>query len=244
MGGVSIPTSAIRKSLLTNARGRATSAAPNYFKPFINSRNNEGFIDGAVFHNNPVKIAHSESQLIWPDIGNRPPDMLLSIGTGHNRSETSGSVEVGIRDRRRERARDDGVASVGPPEPPRSTRGLLFRVPVLTQWLNILFNRMDNLLDGEQLWRSFRSDMRMQHSFAELLPFQRLNLNIGFRPPSLDDKAKYASLHRAVKERLTQAPSMGVKITRVAERLVASSFYFEKMGSLKESGGYYVCQGT
>jgi patatin-like phospholipase/acyl hydrolase len=62
----------------------ATSAAPTYFKPFMHEATKRTYLDGAIYHNNPVRLAHRERKLLWPDIANRDPDIFLSIGTGQH----------------------------------------------------------------------------------------------------------------------------------------------------------------
>jgi hypothetical protein len=227
------------KFSLMGSSARATSAAPRYFKPFVNASTKEGFLDGALFHNNPVRIAFSESQLIWPDIRSRPPDILLSLGTGQQRRAAATSVETGFRSR--EGVREDVAPDHA--EPPSSTQGMLYRWSGLTQWLQVLFNRMEDLLDGDQIWWSFNDNLRLQDSYTEVQSCQRLNVNVGFPPPRLDEKAQLASFHRAVKERLASEPSLRAQMTKTAEHLVASSFYFERRGSPKEVGGHYLCCG-
>lgn len=61
----------------------ATSAAPSFFKPF-QSHGKQVYLDGAVYYNNPVRVAHHERRFLWPDVAETPPDVLLSIGTGKN----------------------------------------------------------------------------------------------------------------------------------------------------------------
>lgn len=62
----------------------ATSAAPGYFKPFYHQRTKRTFLDGALYHNNPIHVANTERKLLWPDVRDSHPDILLSIGTGTN----------------------------------------------------------------------------------------------------------------------------------------------------------------
>ena len=66
----------------------ATSAAPSYFKPFIHEPTEKTYLDGALYHNNPVRLARSEAELLWPDVADAHPDILLSIGTGQERRGT------------------------------------------------------------------------------------------------------------------------------------------------------------
>ncbi|KAF2823761.1 hypothetical protein CC86DRAFT_298378 [Ophiobolus disseminans] len=65
-------------------KARATSAAPIYFKPFAHTRTGKSFLDGGIYHNNPVRLANRESQTIWSDVGDHHPDLLLSLGTGRD----------------------------------------------------------------------------------------------------------------------------------------------------------------
>jgi Patatin-like phospholipase len=62
----------------------ATSAAPSFFKPFYCEKNQRIYLDGALYHNNPVKVANHERQLLWPDVAKKHPDVFLSIGTSQN----------------------------------------------------------------------------------------------------------------------------------------------------------------
>ncbi|KAH7392786.1 acyl transferase/acyl hydrolase/lysophospholipase [Pyrenochaeta sp. MPI-SDFR-AT-0127] len=62
----------------------ATSATPSYFKPFEHEPTRKTYLDGNVYHNNPISILHHESKLLWPDVADRSPDILLSIGTSQN----------------------------------------------------------------------------------------------------------------------------------------------------------------
>lgn len=40
--------------------------------------------DGALFFNNPVKVADRERKFLWPDVAHNHPDIILSIGTAKN----------------------------------------------------------------------------------------------------------------------------------------------------------------
>ncbi|UPX14192.1 uncharacterized protein EKO05_0004682 [Ascochyta rabiei] len=43
---------------------RATSAAPRYFRPFVHEASKQVYMDGALYHKNPVRIADTEWKLI------------------------------------------------------------------------------------------------------------------------------------------------------------------------------------
>ncbi|KAK8017030.1 FabD/lysophospholipase-like protein [Apiospora rasikravindrae] len=59
---------------------RATTAAPRYFKSFHHDLSHKTYIDGAVLHNNPIRIADAERKVLWPEV--QIPDLILSLGTG------------------------------------------------------------------------------------------------------------------------------------------------------------------
>ena len=65
----------------------ATSAAPSFFKPFVSYRNLQTYLDGALYYNNPIKVANNERKLIWPDVADAHPDIILSVGTGMDAQE-------------------------------------------------------------------------------------------------------------------------------------------------------------
>jgi hypothetical protein len=62
---------------------RATTVAPTFFKPI--KIGNQSYIDGAMRHNDPVKIVLREAYNIFEAPNNTEPitiDCILSIGTG------------------------------------------------------------------------------------------------------------------------------------------------------------------
>lgn len=75
----------------------ATSAAPGYFKPFIHPSTKHSYMDGALYYNNPAKVAFHERKLIWPDVANRHPDVFVSLGTGQNQADTERSIQEGVK---------------------------------------------------------------------------------------------------------------------------------------------------
>ena len=74
----------------------ATSAAPAYFKPFKATTFNRTYLDGALYHNNPVSIANSERRLLWTDVANQHPDILLSLGSGLDSSDVDPTMPKDI----------------------------------------------------------------------------------------------------------------------------------------------------
>ena len=197
---------------------RATSAAPLYFRSFCPKKSGRGYVDGALYHNNPVRVANSERKLLWPDVDNLPPDILLSLGTGHNREALE--KERMIRDRKRE------SYPISPLEYPNDQSignrfADLFITPSL---LKILVNRMDNILDTTLAWDRFYEDVKGSGAAHRYI---RFNPGLRFPPPKLDDKKSLKQLEDEVNYSLTH-PSAKESLRRIAHRLIASCFYFEK----------------
>jgi hypothetical protein len=194
-----------------------------------------------LYHNNPVRVAYNESKLLWPDVQDCQPDILLSIGTGHNGAETNGSAEPYDRRRRRAEITSDIIVT---PSPRQRKLGIgkWFRHAEFVQNLNIMVNRVDNILNSEQIWLNFKNDTLSSREESEIRRYQRINPKLGFPPPRLDDKGNLESLEYAVRKNLRDNELYRKKISRISHRLVASSFYFERIGQRKYGSGY-VCEG-
>ena len=93
---------------------RATSAAPSFFKPFEKSFTKRVYLDGAIYYNNPVKVANNERKFLWPDVADSPPDLLLSIGTGLNKRKIDEELQMDPNGRSLvRRAKPQSVGTVG-----------------------------------------------------------------------------------------------------------------------------------
>lgn len=92
--------------------GAATSAAPSFFKPF--ECNGKTYLDGALNHNNPVFIAWREKKLIWPDMVNKHPDILVSLGTGQNKIKIDAKLKRHENRRPRRRSREKSPSKLEP----------------------------------------------------------------------------------------------------------------------------------
>lgn len=67
----------------------ASTAAPPYFRKFRRTDTmgtDLEYVDGALYFNNPVRIAYNERRFLWPDVADHPPDIVLSLGTGKDGS--------------------------------------------------------------------------------------------------------------------------------------------------------------
>ena len=186
--------------LVIQSRARATSAAPPYFKPFRPKESNREYIDGAVYHNNPIKVADAERKYLWPDVEKLEPDILLSIGTGKSSRHLAKEAE------RLEKHKDGSKLAHFVPK--------VFR---------IVFARMNDILDSESTWEKFYINV-VQHGSSPR--YIRINPELTTVPPALDDKDKLWSLEADVVRSLSV---MNKQIRGVADRLLASCFYFEKL---------------
>jgi len=208
----------------------------------VNKRTSEGYLDGALYHNNPVRIAFHESKLIWPDVHDHHPDILLSIGTGHNGEETGGRMEHCDGAEQREQAHSDIVVIPSARERHLGL-GKWFKNTELVQNLTVMVNRVDSILNSEQIWLNFRNDTSPSRDGSEIGHYHRINPKLGYPPPKLDEKGDLEFLQQTVRGKLKTDQGYRKKISSVVHRLVASSFYFELLSRSEERDGHYICRG-
>ncbi|KAF6818372.1 hypothetical protein CMUS01_11936 [Colletotrichum musicola] len=204
---------------------RATSAAPLYRQAFTKTSDNSSYIDGAMYHNCPVAVAHHERQMIWPDIANRVPDILLSIGTGSTKAEKSEQAP-----------RHDPDFSQS--HKPKKTL-------IQKQVGKIIFDRLERLPASNTIWTEFLSDIGPQAYDSTRdgkdNRYIRVNPEFPFKVPRLD---AVEDLPRLVIETKRYTDSHQMRIKEIAHRLVASSFFFEKYpGTVRACGERFQCSG-
>jgi predicted acylesterase/phospholipase RssA len=136
---------------------RATSAAPMTFKPFDHEITGQIYQDGAIYHNNPIELAMRERKLMWPDMADTDPDVIISIGTGFN-PKASGRIAFNTRSR-------VGMFSGA------------------KQVAKIAVDHVQSTLNSERTWRIFhqRAAARMKERYI------RLNVELDKDPPKHDD---------------------------------------------------------
>lgn len=88
----------------------ATSAAPSYFKAF--ECRGKTYLDGALNHNNPVRIAWRERQMVWPDVMSKQPDILISLGTGQHKAENDAKLKRNGRTESRANSQEGSTAKL------------------------------------------------------------------------------------------------------------------------------------
>ncbi|KAI1736759.1 FabD/lysophospholipase-like protein [Xylaria scruposa] len=209
---------------------RATSAAPPYFKPFLKHETQTSFIDGALYHNNPVWVAHHERKLIWGDKATSPPDILLSLGTGKHDTD-DGQVS------RSSKTADMQSPIQGRPKD-RISRSFT------RQMLNIAIDRIDKLLECNTIWNNYLAENTDFSRGNNLIKqrFIRINPDLPFKVPDLDAVKDLEQLEKATNYNPNQ---ISLRIKEVAHRLIASSFFFEKdSGSVRPNVMGYECTGS
>lgn len=194
-----------------------------------------------MYFNNPCRVAYQESKLLWPDVEDCHPDILLSIGTGHNGKETTGSAEP----RRRLQKPKPPNLQEDSPVTVKKQRGLRAwaRDVAIVQCLRLMVNRVDNILSAEQIWHDFRLWVEDSHG-REGHRYVRVSPKLGYGPPKLDETSQVDTLSSVVVSALRGLPGYRIKIAQIVHRLVASCFYFETRGSPEEAEGFYRCKGT
>ena len=185
------------------------------FKPFWHEPSQQVLIDGGVYHNNPITIADKERKLLWPNLKNDHPDITVSLGT------TCRSVEALNSDNRPQSKIDLGVISHG------------------KSLIKLGLNYIASTRDSEKTWDSYIEllDPPSNHKHR----YVRLNPRIDLEPPDLDDLDSMRYL------KATARASFGEdgRIQQVANKLIASSFYFERSSpKLLTTDGAIQCSGT
>ncbi|KAJ2904255.1 putative patatin-like serine protein [Zalerion maritima] len=216
---------------------RASSAAPPFFKAFQKHATGATYIDGALYHNCPVVVSHHERKLIWGDVTGSPPDLLLSVGTG---KFGPGQPRTTYRDRVMVAPPHVASPTSPPPQPKPATS---FFIPKMAK---IAFDRFDNLLRSEKIWSAYLSNTA-ESSHHNTEPgidrrFIRLNPELGFKVPKMDDVDSIPAIEDAVEHDVLRFKE---KYVEVAHRLIASTFFFQKdSSSVQPNGSGFRCTGT
>lgn len=200
--------------LKTWEAARATSAAPTYFKALCHESSKQVFWDGGVYHNNPINIAERERKLIWPDLADQEPDILVSIGT----------------------------MFCGKPEPKRMAKWVSSPKGIVAHFRFLAKMASDHLhtsLDSQRTWEDFVSVRRP--SDKNTSRYIRLNHELDEQPPKMDEVDQMQYLEEVARYRFGGDQS----IKMLARRLVATSFYFEVTGEVREDAcdGYLEVDG-
>lgn len=128
--------------LKTWEAARATSAAPRIFTPFCHQASKQVYIDGAVYHNNPILVADTERKLLWPAEGHNHPDFVLSIGTTYNPRSRKKLIEKSSME----------------------SKGLFGYTKTLA---SIALDHVKSSLDSEKTWTNHMQQLNLQSMFKD-----------------------------------------------------------------------------
>ena len=208
------------REIKTWEAARAASAAPRIFKPFDHEPSGQCFQDGAIYFNCPIEVAMRERRLIWPDMADAQPDVVLSLGTSFNpQSPRKSTISVSNA--------KWGVYSYA------------------KKMAKIAIDHVQSTLNSEQTWRNFLQGVAPSDHFKDR--YIRLNLPLTKDPPRLDD---VHVMHELQEMTLSHYTRRRDEVKAVANRLLATSFYFERASEVvteKEDGsvslsGHIVCR--
>lgn len=131
------------------------------------------YLDGAIYHNNPIEIADKERKLIWPNMKDHCPDIVVSVGT-----------TLGLNSRRPSQL-------TSPPRHGVLSHGIsLYKMAV---------ERITSGLDPEKTWDNYMSVL--QPPPIDRPRYVRLNPQLSDEPPRLDEVHRMIPLQELVRER-------------------------------------------
>jgi predicted acylesterase/phospholipase RssA len=169
------------KAPLIQIRARATSAAPRIFKPFSHEPSKQVYVDGAVYHNNPIQVADLERKLLWPTDGINIPDFVLSIGTAYNPHS------------RRKLIEKSSMINIG----------IFGHAKTLA---SIAMDHIRSSLDSEKTWSDYMLQLGLPKEYKSR--YQRINPLILEDPPALDDVNRMKALQSTVRKQMTNDPAI------------------------------------
>jgi hypothetical protein len=164
-------------------------------------------MDGGIKYNNPIEIADRERKCIWPELENRDPDILLSIGTGHK--NRSGGYPEKIEK---------------PSKVPSVHRGIAYA----NSLLQLATDTLEDSMDSEKIWNNFL-DASLRGSDEDLdrkdkqRKYYRINPELD-HVPRLDQGDRIEELQSITRNMYANSPEAKC----VAATLVASLFYLEE----------------
>ena len=132
-------------------------------------------MDGALYHNNPVRIADAEWKLIWSRSPITHPDIMLSIGTGLAADQDERSLKS-----------------------PITKRGLIRNGKML---FKIATDHIADALDCEKTWNEYTRPLTVHDSPSRYI---RYNVKLDGDLPGLDDIKALESLQEEVMRKVSR----------------------------------------
>lgn len=154
-------------------RARATSAAPKIFKLFYHQLSKQNYVDGAIYHNNPIEIANKERKFIWPNMKDDYPDIVVSVGTTIRSNSRHPSQLT---------------------SPPRNG--------VLSHWKSLYKMAAERIASGLDPKKAWDNSMSVLQPFPiDRQRYVRLNPQLSDELPRLDEVDRVIPLQELVRER-------------------------------------------
>ena len=203
----------ILKAQLTDFRARATSAAPRIFKPFSHEPSKQVYVDGAVYHNNPIQVADLERKLLWPTDGLNIPDFVLSIGTAYNPRSRKKLIE-----------RSSMIHS-----------GIFGHAKTLAI---IAMDHIRSSLDSEKTWTDYMLQLGLPKEDRNR--YKRINPVILEDPPALDDVHQMKRLQKKIREQMVNDSDI---VNTAYCLLATSFYFEKTQPLIGLSQGKILCQG-
>jgi hypothetical protein len=220
---------------------RATSAAPTYFEPYYKKETNESYVDGAVFYNNPVTVALQESHAIWQDDAEFPPDILLSLGTGHAHERRAEEFSSPEKETLMHRHFCAPLANLVFGDP-KYVQRWLWEDNTIFRSVSILRHRAGSVINAQQQWTQFQTSVLGAQARDEGR-YCRLSPQPEGKIPRLDEYSQMGTLQTKVKQLLRSDPTFKEQIAQIAHRLIASCFYFDGAEEIPDDYGCFRARG-
>ncbi|KAI1760166.1 FabD/lysophospholipase-like protein [Hypoxylon sp. FL1150] len=253
---------------------RATSATPPFFKSFLKPETNQEYANNDLRHSCPIVVAHYEAKLIWNDVADSPPDLMLSIGSGRNVGDRT--TDDSSMPRSSRSMTNETVTTTSPPSSAitrqgrggfgnykrQATAGSAFsddvipaiepsgyvirdpKTPMLVSFNNPIPNQTDKLNDQRQCDRTWNRFMSSSAMKDEAVRRRYMRIC----PELLTKLPKFDDVQKieAVEQETAEVLRQNrQEVIEAAHRLVASTFFFEKdAGSVKQSPSGYTCTGS
>lgn len=136
------------------------------------------YVDGALYHNNPIRVADTEWKLIWTGGPTTHPDIMLSLGTGLAPEQDEKSLKS-----------------------PISKLGLIRNGKML---LKIARDHIEDALNCEKTWLEYTRPLLVNESSSR---FIRYNVDLAGELPSLDDVKSLQPLQDEVQGKISEDAS-------------------------------------
>jgi hypothetical protein len=183
------------------------------------------YLDGGLWHNNPIRIANSEAAAIWPDNKHAHPDILLSIGTGYHESEihASNGAQVYL-----DQIINEAVPGAQSVKEKSFLRGIA----------ETGMNQFTSSLNSERIWHEWLQARAPSTEFESR--YRRVNVEFG-RVIQMDNPTQdaYTCCREAVKSLPDEL------FESIADQLIASCFFYriDRQATPERPREAYHCHG-